>query len=218
MRASILCVAIVAAASLIGGCSMFGGKAAPEPEFEIVAVDTPFEVRDYPELTLARTDMRDGSNPAFRRLFDYISGANAGEQRIDMTAPVLRIDDGRKIAMTAPVLRAEGGASMAFVLTPEFSASSAPMPADPAVEISALPARRVAVVTFNGLAGDEAIAEETKRLLSWTADRGLEAVGPAEVAQYNPPWTIPALRRNEIVLPIRRARIGRIPPDARSGT
>jgi hypothetical protein len=33
-------------------------------------------------------------------------------------------------------------------------------------------------------------------------ESGQKAAGPAEVAQYNPPWTIPTMRRNEILVPI----------------
>lgn len=198
--------AMIAIAGVLGGCSMFGATAAPEPEFKVVSAEAAFEVRDYPALVIAKTSMADGSRPAFRRLFAYISGENGGKREIAMTAPVIRNASGTEIAMTAPVIRAEGDdatTEMAFILTPEFSVDTAPAPSNPGVQIAEIPARRVAVIMFSGLAGDAAIAEETEKLKRWIEASGLEQIGPAEVAQYNPPWTIPALRRNEILAPIR---------------
>ena len=159
--------------------------------------------RGDPGLVLAESHMTGGSRPAFRRMLDYISGENGGKREIAMTAPVIRDDAGAEISMTAPVIRADRGAAMAFILTPEFSVDTAPKPTNPAVEIAELQARRVAVVTFSGLAGDEDVAAETEKLRRWIDASGFRENGPAALAQYNPPWTIPALRRNEILIPIR---------------
>ncbi|MEM6662547.1 MAG: heme-binding protein [Pseudomonadota bacterium] len=188
----------------LGGCSVIGGEAAPEPGFETVMADAPFEIRSYPPLILAKTAMDDTSNSAFRRLFRYISGANGGEREIAMTAPVLVRSpdaDGDKIAMTAPVLRT-GDGEMAFILPKEFTADTAPLPTDPSVELDIIPERKVAVIRFNGRADDALFAEHRAKLNDWMQAKGLVAVGPPEQAQYNPPWTIPAMRRNEVLVPI----------------
>ena len=200
--------AMIIIAGMLGGCSIFGEEAAPEPEFNVVIAEPPFELRDYPALVLAKTSMSDGSSPAFRRLFDYISGENGGKRKIAMTAPVIRNNAGTEIAMAAPVIRARRKLAdidkdMAFILTPEFSVDSAPKPTNPAIHIVEMPARRVAVIKFSGLASDDDIAAETESLHRWIDAAGLEETGPPEMAQYNPPWTIPSLRRNEVLMPIR---------------
>ena len=198
--------AITAFAGLLSvtACSVFGSAAAPEPEYQVTLSEPPFEVRDYGELVVAKTAMEDGSRAAFGRLFDYISGANTGGSDIAMTAPVLNTNpsEGSKIAMTAPVLQSrEGPREMVFVLPAEMTLATAPKPTDSAVTLDTIPPRRVAVVQYAGFMARNAAAEEA-RLRDWRAAKGLTARGAAEVAGYNPPWTLPPLRRNEVLIPI----------------
>ena len=198
--------AIGAFAGLLGvaACSVFGGAAAPEPDYSVVLAEPPFELRDYGELVVATTPMTDGSGAAFGRLFDYISGANTGGRDIAMTAPVLNTDavDGTKIAMIAPVLQGrEGAREMIFVLPGEMTPQTAPVPTDPRVSLATIPARRVAVVRYSGSMEKRASTEEA-RLRDWLALKGLRPTGLAEVAGYNPPWTLPPFRRNEVLIPV----------------
>lgn len=188
---------------LAGACSVFGGTAAPEPDYTTVRAEDAFEIRDYGELVVVKTSMGTGDNDAFGRLFDYISGENQGAREIAMTAPVLATPQTTEIAMTAPVLQLGGDATpeMAFILTDEFTPDTAPLPTNPAVSLGTVPARRVAVLTYNGLWRDGSATAETQ-LRAWMAAKGLDPIGPASVAGYNPPWTIPMFRRNEVQIPI----------------
>ena len=197
--------ALFAIAGLLAtsACSVVGSAAAPEPDYTVVSAQDPFEVRDYGALVVVKTSMADGSRAAFGRLFDYISGENQGARKIAMTAPVLNTAaEGTEIAMTAPVLQSgEGDREMVFVLTDEFTPETAPLPSDPKVTLGAIAPRRVAVVRYAGSMKKRAPAEEAK-LRAWIDAKGLRAAGPAEVAGYNPPWTLPAHRRNEVLIPI----------------
>ena len=58
------------------------------------------------------------------------------------------------------------------------------------------------MIRFNGRADQNDFARETRKLEAWIADRGLRIVGFPEQAQYNPPWTLPAMRRNEVLIPV----------------
>ena len=197
--------ALFAIAGLLAAsaCTVVGSAAAPEPDYAVVSAQDPFEIRDYGALVVVKTTMADGSRAAFGRLFDYISGENQGARDIAMTAPVLNAAaEGTEIAMTAPVLQSgEGDRDMVFVLTEEFTPETAPLPTDPMVTLGAVPPRRVAVVRYSGSMDERAPAEEAK-LRAWIATKGLRAAGPAEVAGYNPPWTLPAYRRNEVLIPV----------------
>ena len=86
-------VAAFASLLSIAACSVFGSEAAPEPGYTVVITEEPFMVRDYGELVVVKTSMSNGSNAAFRRLFNYISGENSGARKIPMTAPVLSTGD-----------------------------------------------------------------------------------------------------------------------------
>lgn len=190
----------------VGACSVFGAAAAPEPAYDIVRTDGNFEIRDYDALAVAATPMADGQRAAFGRLFDYISGENKGATEIAMTAPVLQsAEAGTEIAMTAPVLQsfgANGEREMVFVLTDEFTAATAPEPNNPQVRIAEIPARRVAAYRFSGSFSDDAISESTSTLQEWIREQPLLPIGPPESAGYNPPWTLPPFRRNEVLIPI----------------
>lgn len=197
-------IATIAGVLTVAACSVVGREAAPEPAYAVVLTDGAFEIRDYAELVVAKTVMTDGSGAAFGRLFDYISGQNEGTRKIAMTAPVLNTDagGGTEIAMTAPVLqRRAASREMIFVLTDDFTPETAPVPSNPQVTLGTIAPRRVAVVRYAGLMGTRASAEEGK-LRDWLATKGLQPIGPAEVAGYNPPWTLPAYRRNEVLIPI----------------
>ncbi|MEO1532616.1 MAG: heme-binding protein [Pseudomonadota bacterium] len=198
---------VLSAALLLmaGACSVFGGAAAPEPAYITVRADEAFEIRDYGQLVVVKTSMGVGDNDAFGRLFDYISGENQGAREIAMTAPVLATSQSTEIAMTAPVLQLDGDETpqMAFILTDEFTPETAPLPTNPDVTLGTMPARRVAVITYNGSWRDGSATAETE-LRTWMAAEGLEPTGPASVAGYNPPWTLPAFRRNEVQIPIAR--------------
>ena len=199
---------------MTAGCSVFGGRAAPEPGYETVVSEPPFEIREYPALTVARTSATGDRDAAVRtgfdRLFDYISGANEPARDIAMTAPVMTEPEGEgeDIAMTAPVMTEgdEGGWTVMFVLPEEFTAETAPRPTDPEVSIATIPARRVAVATFSGFLDRQSIAETREALADWLADRPDRPAGAWQAAGYNPPWTLPWLRRNEVMVPVETAQ------------
>ena len=220
-RASLLSVAT--AASVVA-CSAFGGKAAEEPAHQVVIEDGDFQVREYETYAVAETIVSPPFDAAtsmgFGRLVRYISGANAGQRKIEMTAPVELEPRGEKIKMTAPVLLSpaeySGGSEdskltgdaidawrMAFVLPDAYSAENAPVPSNPRVRIRDVEPRRVATVRFSGILRDTVAEQQRKRLEAWLAERGLEHEDDWRTAGYNPPWTIPQLRRNEVLVTLR---------------
>ncbi|MXW44765.1 MAG: heme-binding protein [Gammaproteobacteria bacterium] len=214
----------VATAMSMAACSAFGGKAAEEPAFRVVVEDGDFQIRDYDGYAVAETmvprDFDSASRVGFRWLVRYISGANEGKRKIKMTAPVELQPCGEKIAMTAPVLLSPAedsdaassstlagddirSWSMAFVLPEGYTKETAPTPTNPMVKIRDVAPRRVASARFGGLWRDRIAEEHRTKLAVWLDERGLEHEGDWRVAGYNPPWTIPPLRRNEVLVTLR---------------
>lgn len=181
------------------GCSVFGAHTVELARYDVIESAGAIEIRAYPEQIVARTAMAGGSNAAFGRLFDYISGANAGEAKIAMTAPVV-MGAPVAIAMTAPVV--SDGETMAFLAPASYTLESMPRPTDPAVEIVAMPARTAAAITFSGFLSRESARAEEQHLRAWLERSAWRANGPAARAGYNPPWTLPFLRRNEVIIPV----------------
>lgn len=175
----------LAASSAVPGYST---EVAPS---STITKDGNFEIREYPELVLAETPQSaNGSNSSFGRLFGYISGANESGKKIPMTAPVFM--DGHS---------AEG--RMAFILPTDLPLASAPAARDGSVKIRAEAGGFFAVLRFGGFAtsGNEKRAvEELRRIIG---ARKLEPTGEPFFAYYDPPWTIPPFRRNEVLVRLR---------------
>ena len=200
---------------MLAGCSVLGGKAAEEPLHRVILEDGNIQVREYDAYSVAETVVddpyREATNEGFRRLFDYISGANRGSSRIEMTAPVLV--NPQKIDMTAPVFvtpqapdgtgafdsGAEGWTT-AFILPEGASVSTAPVPQDERVMLRDVPARRVAAIRFAGLLRNGRAETRRRELAAWLDARGLVSAGDWRMAGYHPPWTLPPFRRNEVIV------------------
>jgi hypothetical protein len=60
----------------------------------------------------------------------------------------------------------------------------------------------VAVLRFSGVPNPAAVAEARARLVAALPATRWDAAGEPVAWFYDPPWTIPALRRNEIAVPV----------------
>ena len=116
--------------------------------------------------------------------------------------------------MTAPVETSHGAAgsyAMRFFLPAAYSVENAPVPNDPRVEIVAVPPTTVAAIRFTGLAGDETTAERRRDLLASLDGSDWQAVGSPVSLFYDPPWTLPFLRRNEVAVEVTRRTVSSRP-------
>ena len=184
--------------------------AIEEPKFEMLEQSASFELRQYRPLIVAEVlvegDLDEASSKGFRLIADYIFGNNraptGANEKIAMTAPVTVEPMDNKIAMTAPVTfqPKSGKWQVRFVMPSQYTLSSLAVPNNTQVKLREVPGRKVAVITFSGLAGESKTAKKTEELLSWIATKQLKPVGTPELARYNPPWTLPFLRRNEVMV------------------
>lgn len=192
------------------GCSVFGVATTEQAKYKVIDQDDQFSVRQYEPVVIAEVTVNDksydeASNKGFRMLFDYISGDNVAKQKISMTAPVTSKPQSTKIDMTAPVLINQNQPDqwrIAFVMPSDFTLANTPKPTNDQITIKQRPQMEVAVKRFSGFLDDESITTNTKALEKWMKSKELKASGAPVVAGYNPPWTLPFLRRNEIQIPI----------------
>lgn len=198
---------------LLSGCSMFGVNNVEEPDFSVLDKQGKFEIRRYEGLIVAQTqvageDREEVGGVAFKRLFGYISGRNQGQASIEMAAPVLSEASskrqGQKIQMTAPVLseRTELSWQYAFVLPKKYTLDSAPVPIAPEITIVEMTPATYAVIGFTGNWSEWLFKEKSAELLEFVAARDLTPISSPRIARYNPPWTLPALKRNEVMIEI----------------
>ena len=200
-------------AAVLSGCSLLGIRTVEEAGYEVVETQGDIELREYAAYVAVETtvdaDFEDAGNRAFRKLFAYISGENRARQSIDMTAPVIARETdaakGESIDMTAPVIAAQDrrGWRYAFVLPAGYSIENAPLPLREDVSLAEIEPRRVAVLTFSGSWNESTFNARLERLRDWIEINQLEADSSPRFAGYDPPWTIPFLRRNEIMIDVK---------------
>ena len=180
------------------------------PYIEILR-DEAFELRDYPALVVAEVtvdgDQKEASNAGFRLLAGYIFGANKKRQKIAMTAPVAQQPISGKIAMTAPVAQTQSAGGtwvVRFTMPGKWSLQNLPLPDDSRVKLRNTEAARFAVLRFSGAAQSSDLETRSSELLALVKSHDLHAIGPVSLAQYNPPWTLWFMRRNEVAVEVER--------------
>ena len=176
--------------SLIASVMTAQAIAIEEPEYQMEkAWDAEqIEIRAYAARVMAVTDMAEDPNGGFRVLAGYIFGGNAEEQKIAMTAPVQQSMAGEK--------------EMAFMIPAEYALEDLPEPEDQRVSFREAPAYTAAVIQFSGWASADKADENWQQLRQFLIAEGIDITGEPTLNQYNPPWTLPFMRRNEIIVPV----------------
>ena len=185
--------------------------ATDEPEFRLILKVDKFEIREYSPKIIAQIevfgDFDDASSKGFKILADYIFGNNTsadGNSRIEMTAPVEMEPLPQKINMTKPVLT-EGSDNnwiVSFIMPNEFTLATLPKPNNKSIKILSLPKEKYAVIVFSGLVRESSYLEKERSLNQFIKEKELKASGEIKIARYNPPWTLPFFRRNELMLKV----------------
>ena len=178
-----------------------------EPHYVATQLSDGVEIRRYGPRVAAETtvtaDEDRARNIGFRRLAGYIFGGNHRDQTIAMTAPVSQ-HSREKIAMTAPVAQARDGeqSTIRFYMPSKWTLETLPAPNDDKVRLVIVPAETVAVLRFTGDRSPRAVAERAGELSNMLRVNEIEATGPPRAWFYDPPWTLPFRRRNEIAVPV----------------
>lgn len=175
-----------------------------QPKYQIISSDGPIQLRTYNPLIVAEVKMQGERQQAiyagFRLLADYIFGNNKANNKIAMTEPVTQ-QEGQKIAMTAPVTQQSNGDewSVHFTMPSKYTMDTLPQPNNKAVILKEIPAKSYIVIKFSGLATKNNITKQEKKLQDYVREKKINTIGKPIYAFFNPPWTIPFLRRNEIM-------------------
>ena len=179
-----------------------------EPTFTVVLHEGDYELRDYHASVVAEVtvtgDQKTAASRGFRSLAGYIFGGNTRRQKISMTAPVTQERTSQKIAMTAPLTQTQSAGAwvVRFTMPHAYSLETLPVPNNPSVTLRNMAPSRFAVLRFSGLANMASVRAETTRLIDFVETRHLHSIGEASLAQYNPPWTLWFLRRNEVMIQV----------------
>ncbi|QTN19196.1 heme-binding protein [Brevundimonas sp. AJA228-03] len=206
----------IGAALVTTACSTVGVRSGTEePAYQTLAPAGDLEIRLYGERIAAQTVVTGTSdaarNQGFRRLAGYIFGGNARRASIAMTAPVAqsggRSAGSQTIAMTAPVAQTPSGPdrwTVQFFMPAAYTMDQLPVPDDPTVELVVVPAETYAVVRFSGVGSVRAVETHKAGLMAGLSGSGWVARDEPVVWFYDPPWTLPPMRRNEVAVRVER--------------
>lgn len=184
--------------------------ATEEPAFDQIEKSGQFEIRQYRAQLIAETFSEGELSPASNRGFRALAGFIFGQNRSKEAGPGKQSE---KISMTAPVtVEAQTGSMLTadeanrwrvqFTMPSKYSAASLPQPTNPAVQIREVPAKRYAVISFSGFTDAAKMQQKTAELLNWMKTKELHPIARPQLARYDPPWTLPFFRRNEILIEI----------------
>ena len=190
----------------------FRVMATEEPEFTLISQENAIEVREYKPKIIASVevegDFDDASSKGFKLLADYIFGNNLlnGEaQKISMTAPVEMTPLAEDIVMTSAIMKSEVNHKwqVNFVMPKEYSLDTLPRPNNEQVKIIEIPKEKYAVIVFSGLVRDSSYSEKAQLLNDFIMTKNFTQLEAIKIARYNPPWTLPFFRRNELMVKIK---------------
>jgi hypothetical protein len=199
---------------LIAGIAAVGAVVAgpvmsdvEQAKYTVIRTQGDNEIRDYTPAIVAETtisgEREEAIKKGFRIIADYIFGNNISSEKVAMTAPAIQ-KSSEKIAMTAPVVQQPKGNqwTVHFVMPASYSMASLPKPNNPEVVLKQIPGKRFAVERFSGTASEDSLKEHSQALMAFVQEQKLHALSAPLFAFYNPPWTLPLLRRNEVMVEI----------------
>lgn len=209
-------------ASLLLGLLCTGHvMAIEEPKYEVIQTDGAFEIRKYAPILIAETlvdgDMDEASNKGFRLIADYIFGNNQvvdsnANTKIAMTAPVTVEPVSQKIAMTAPVtVEPQSSDSnmqnakkwrIHFVMPSQYTLANIPKPKNDVITLKEVPSKYFLVYSYSWLNTLSRVQNKTDEAIEWANRKGLKVISAPKLSRYDPPWTLPMFKRNEIMLEV----------------
>ena len=171
--------------------------AIEEPNFKILVDEGELEIRSYDEYLVAETAVEGSFDTASRKGFRRVAGYIFGENKNS-------IGQSEKIQMTAPVtVKPDNeGWVLHFVMPSNYDMSQLPVPNNNSILLKKIEAHHAAVISFSGFTTDAKIQNKTEELKVWLKKKNFKIAGTQQIARYNDPFTLPWLRRNEIIFKV----------------
>ena len=155
-----------------------------EANYEVVKENKEYEIRKYSDRLVIETNSIEGNG--FRKLFNYISGNNKEKKEIKMTVPV-----------TQEIKN--GNMTMQFYLPLKFNKNNAPKPSNSDIKILTIEGGYYAVIRYSGRSSDKNFLRNKDMLEKLLKKDNITILSPPVRASYNSPFTLPMLKRNEVM-------------------
>jgi len=155
-----------------------------EANYEVVKENKNYEIRKYSDRLVIETNSIQGNG--FRKLFNYISGNNEQKEEIKMTVPV-----------TQEIKN--GNMTMQFYLPLKFNKDNAPKPSNSDIKILTIEGGYYAIIKYSGRSSDKNFLKNKDILEKKLKQDNITILSPPIRASYNSPFTLPMLKRNEVM-------------------
>jgi hypothetical protein len=178
-----------------------------QAKYSVLEKHNNIEIRDYAPMIVAEAEVTGARENAiregFRIIAGYIFGSNSTRQNVSMTAPVTQ-QESQTIAMTTPVTQQGDGHTwhVRFVMPASYTMETLPTPRNSAVKLKEIGAKRFVAIRFSGVARENSLKRHTEELREFVRARKLKPLSAPTYAFFNPPWTLPFFRRNEVMVEI----------------
>jgi len=178
-----------------------------KPDYKVIQTEQNIEIRQYEPMIIAEVEVdgkrEDAIREGFRLIADYIFGNNTVQRDIAMTAPVQQ-QESQKIAMTAPVQQQSTGRSwqISFVMPSKYSMETLPEPKNDRVRLKEILTKKFVVIEFSGTNSNENVTKHENQLMNYIEANQIKIIDSPKYAFYNAPWTLPFMRRNEVMIEI----------------
>ena len=155
-----------------------------EANYEVVQENKEYEIRKYSDRLVVETNSTEGNG--FRKLFKYISGNNEEDKEIKMTVPVTQEIKNKNMTMQ-------------FYLPSKFNEDNAPKPSNSDIKILTIEGGYYAVIKYSGRSSDKNFLKNKDILKKQLKQDNITIISPPIRASYNSPFTLPMLKRNEVM-------------------
>ena len=155
-----------------------------EANYEIINENNNYEIRKYFDRLVIETSSTKGNG--FKKLFNYISGNNEQKKEIKMTIPVTQEFK-------------NGNMTMQFYLPSKFNKDNTPKPSNPDIKILTIEGGYYAVIKYSGRSSDNNFLKNKEILENELKKDKIPILSSPIRASYNSPFTLPMLKRNEIM-------------------
>jgi len=164
-----------------------------EPQFTLISKDKNIEIRQYSKYVVAKTtySLNDDKNEnnMFRTLASYIFGDNHNNEKIAMTAPVTTFEENNTNEMI-------------FYMLDATSIDDLPYTNVEGIDFDVFTLGKCATISFSWFTSDKRVKKYESQLKDYLSKNNIITNGPFMLNRYDPPWKLPFLRRNEIIVRI----------------
>ena len=163
-----------------------------EPNFRLIDKHNNIEIRQYSKYIVARTtaiNTDDSPNNMFRTLASYIFGQNKAQKNIPMTAPVTTFKN-------------KDSYEMLFYMLDVKNIEELPEPLEQNIVFEEIHLNKCAVISFSWFTYDKKIKSYQNQLKKFLDKNGYTITSQFMLNRYDPPWRLPFMRRNEVLVQI----------------